>query len=356
MQNETERTVEATESQLRKLTKLYKEALAPNIRYIPINNLDYDSWLILRSIAGIGASEISTALGKNPPYFKGTPYRVWSEKSGNIIKIEDTPRLRMGRRQEPITRDEFVFLTGREVIVPKDKMFIHPIEDRLFCNLDGVIMPAGGEGYGILECKSTTSYTYESWLEKIPPYYFRQAQGELSVINKHPAFGGAEFNYVEFAVYLQDRWTVETLRIMRDDAFIEKQNFELVNWWNEFVDGNVPPPLGVSEYARLDPMEDSFITASAETFKNYEKLLEVKKHQAAVEEERAELEEKIKAEMKDNEVLLWEGEEIATWKQTKKTTVDSKKLKAEEPKIFKKYSKVTPSRTFRTKSFNVLEY
>ncbi len=353
---EDRRVIEATEAQVKKLTKLYRSGLHADKRFIPIDKLDYDLWLILRSIAGLGASEISTALGKNPPYFKGTPLKVWKEKTGQIIEVTDTSRLRIGRSSERTTREEWEYLTGQKILDVKDKMFIPPEEDHLFANLDGIILPAGGDSYGILECKTTLSYTYESWLNKLPSYYFRQAMAELSVINKHPVFDYAEFGFVEFAIYLADRWEVERLRINIDKDFIEKQNKEATDWYKQYVDGVMPPPESVAEWARTEPMEDSIVEASPQAYKAYEELIKLKKHQKNVEEEREELEEVLKAEFKDSDTMIWQGELISTWKSQNRTTVDSKKLKQEEPKIYDKYSKTTPSRILRVKELTITEY
>ncbi len=353
---EDKRTIEASEEQVQRLTRLYRKGLNPEKRFISIDKLSYDEWLILRSIAGIGASEISTALGKNPPYFIGTPLKVWKEKVGHLIEIIDTPKLRIGRNIEDTIRKEYIYLTGRTVTDTKDKMFIHPEFDELFANLDGVIEPAGGDKYGVLECKATTSYVYESWIAKLPPYYFRQAMAELNVADKHPAFNYAEFDYVDFAVYLIDRWEVAVIRINKDQEFIDKQNIEILNWHNDYVVANTPPPESVAEWARTDPMEDSYIEASSKCYGIYEELLKVKRQQKDIEEKRAELEDEIKAEMKDSESLIYSGEVIATWKQQQKTSIDSKKLKEKEPKIYEKYSKTSMSRVLRLKEITITEY
>lgn len=348
--------LEATEGQLLRLGAIHNRALLAD-RIIDLKGLSIEEWLILRSIAGIGASEIATALGKNPPYFKGTPLSVWKEKVSHVIQRFDNPTMRIGRNVEEAIVLEYEYLTGRKVLRVKDKMFLHTEHDFLFTDLDGLITPAGGEGWGILECKSTVSYVYETWQTKLPTYYFRQAMGELSVMMNHPFFNesGHKCEYVDFAVLILDQRKVEILRINKDGSFIEQQNADLKQFYQLVID-NIPPEPSVSELAVVEPMEGSYIEATEETYKNLSEIIGLNKQIKVLEEKKDELTEEVKKEFGENESMLYMGEVIATWKAQNKTTIDSKKLKSEMPDIAEKYSKTSTSRIFRPKELKVLEY
>ncbi len=352
--SEFNETLEATEEQLIRFKAIHQYALS-NGRYIDLTGFSLNDWLIMRSIAGIGSSEISTALGKNPPYFKGTPLSVWKEKASHVIQLKDNSSMRIGRNVEEAIVLEYEYLTGRKVMRVKDKMFLHPELDFLFTDLDGIILPAGGDGYGILEAKSTTSYVYEDWKQKIPTYYFRQAMGELNVLNEHPFFKGEKFEYVDFAILILDRREVEVLRINRDGKFIEQQNLELRNFYQLVVD-NIPPEPSVSEYAVQEPMEGSFVDAGEEIYKKLAEALNYKKQIKELEEKKDELEDEVKLAMGDNETLLYNSEVIATWKSQERNTIDSKKLKADLPDIAEKYNKKSMVRVFRPKEIEILTY
>lgn len=344
--------IEATEEQVARLTALYKKGLVK--RSIDISGLSEIEWLILRSIAGIGASEVGYALGLLSKW--KTPLKMWKEKVSQIIEHDDNAVLRFGRNAEEMIVKEYEYLSGRTIQRVKDTMFIHPEIDCLFANLDGIILPAGGDGYGVLECKSTTSYVYESWESLLPSYYYRQAMEELNVINKHPYFENAEFEYVDFATMILDKREVKILRLTRDEKFIEKQTIELVDWYDNYVIQNVPPPESVAEWAVTEPFEDSYIVATDEIAQKVDEVLALKKEIDKMDKQKEALEEEIKAFMENNETLSYNGESIATWKMQKKTTVDSKKLKAQEPETFEKFSKESSYRVFRPKEVKVTSY
>lgn len=352
--------VEATEEQTKLLLEMI-EAGREN-GFIDISKLDYTMWLLLRSFTGLGASELATALNKVPAFISKTPLKVWKEKTGHIVEIIDNPMLRIGRNVEEAIVLEYEYLTGRKVMRVKDKMFLHQEHDFLFTDLDGIITPAGGDGFGVLECKSTISYVYNEWVSKLPSYYFRQAMGELSVMTDHPFLRGfydgkySSCDYVDFATLILDKRVVEILRINRDGEFIQSQNQELSAWWNEYYMQNVPPPETAAEWAKSDVMEESFIESSPDGFKNYQELLSVQSSKKELETKEQELKDKLIEEIKDSESLVYSGEVIATYKQQIKKSIDTKKLKAEKPDIYNEYEKASSFRVLRPKKMQILEY
>lgn len=362
MVNDFEDKIEATEAQIKKFTAMIAEGRSKG--YIDIGNLSMEEWLILRSLAGIGCSEIATALNKVPAFFSKTPLKVWKEKTGHIVEIVDNPILRIGRNVEEAIVLEYEYLTGRKVLRVKDKMFLHPEHDFLFADLDGIILPAGGDGYGVLEAKSTLSYVYNEWKEKLPSYYFRQGMGELSVMSDLSYFKGVfpdtdkymQCDYVDFATLILDKRQVEILRLNRDGEFIELQNKELELWWNEYVVMNVPPPETAAEWAKADPMEESYMEATPEGFKSYQELLNVQKEMKNLKEKEQELKDALIEEVQDNEALIYNGETIITYKQQEKSSIDGEKLKAEQPEIYEKYAKTSKFRVLRPMKVNILEY
>ena len=354
-------TIEATEVQTIMFENLIKDSRKKG--FIDIGGFDKNAWLILRTFAGLGASDIATALGFVPSYFDRSPLKVWKEKIGHIVEVVDKPILRIGRNVEEAIVQEYEYLTGRKVMRVKDKMFLHPEHDFLFADLDGIIQPAGGEGYGVLECKSTLSYVYEDWKEKLPTYYFRQVMAELSVMSDLSYFKGL-FNsekykacdYADVAILILDKREVQILRFNRDEEFITNQNTELLTWWNEHIIANVPPPETAAEWAKTDPSEGSFIEATQECYKNYQELLRVQKEKKNLETEETELKDKLIEEIQDNEALVYSGEIICTYKQQSKTDVDGKKLKAEKPDIWNEYKKTSTVRVLRPKTIKIFEY
>lgn len=350
--------IEPKESQIKRLTKLYQSGLK-NGRVIPIGNLSNDEWLILRSIAGIGASECAATLGYVPGWFSTTPLSIWKAKVSHLIEIRDEPRLRLGKALEPIIIQEYQYLTGRKVINVKDKMFLHPELDFLFVDLDGLVEPAGGDNWSILETKATTSYTYDSWKLKLPSYYFRQCMAALAIMQNHPFFEKYEnkiCDSVTFVTYIQDQWQVETLPIQMDIEFIKQQTAELIKFNEEYIVPNLPPPESASEWVVSTPMEDSYIEGSEQAYKFVQEYLDLNAKINVLEERKGEVKDEIIKEIKDNEILLYQGEQVCSYKQQSRTTVDSKRLKAEKPDVYNEFKKTTTSRVIRPKRLNVLEY
>lgn len=347
--------IEATEEQLNRLTRLYEDSLASDKRVINIFGLSLEEWLILRSIAGVGSSEVATALGLVPSWFSSTPLSLWKEKVGHIIKSKDNAQMRIGRNIEEVIVKEYEATTGIDVMRVKDFMFIHPEIDYLFTNLDGLIHPVAGDGWGILECKNTVSYVCETWKLKLPTYYFRQAMNEISVLNQHPFLEGASVEFVDFAVFLLDKRSTEIIRINKDGEFIRKQNIEVGKFWQR-VKNNIPPEPSVAEYAVEAPMEDSFTLATEEAYNKVQRIIELSKQIKALQDEKDELSDAVKQEIGDSESLVYENEIIATWKAQQRETIDSKRLKIEEPEIAKKYSKTSVVRVFKPKEVEVLSY
>ena len=66
--------------------------------------------------------------------------------------------------------------------------------------------------------------------------------------------------------------------------------------------------------------------------------------------------ERLIKEIKDYEVLIYNGEPIVTYKQQSRTSIDSKKLKTEEPDTFEKFKNVSTFRVLRPKKIDILEY
>ena len=69
---------------------------------------------------------------------------------------------------------------------------------------------------------------------------------------------------------------------------------------------------------------------------------------AKLKAEKEVIEQTIMALMKENETAYVKDRKI-TWKKSVRVSIDSKRLKEEEPQIYEKYSKVISSRIFKIK-------
>jgi len=303
-------------------------------------------WLKARR-KGIGSSDVAAILGINP--YKSS-YQVWKEKVSDDEPEEvDNKFTHWGKLLEDPTAQTYEKRTGKKVF-RDNQIRVHPEYDFLIANLDRIIEDQGdGRGVGILECKSTVGYVFKSWMSDnestqfLPLEYYCQVQHQLAVTG---------WQWAEVAVLVLDEREVNVIPIVRDDEFINKMVEALVKWWNAYVIPNVPPPMTTAEYSFVEPQEDSFIEANGEIAELYRNLLDKKKEQKRLDEEIKGMEDKIKEFIGDKENLVLIDTVIASWKQQKRTTVDSKKLQTEQPEIYQAYSKTSKFRVLRLKDIN----
>ena len=147
-------------------------------RKISLEGLSLDDWLTLRTMIGIGASEVAAVLGMNQ---YESPFSIWKKKVSDEIEIEENDFMTFGNMVEPAIIAWYNKRAKKNAV--KDTYIrIHPEHDCLFANLDGVMED------GLVECKSTSQRVYDSWstneedcVQGVPLYHYCQVQHELSV-------------------------------------------------------------------------------------------------------------------------------------------------------------------------------
>jgi len=285
----------------------------------------------------IGGSDAGAIFGLNP--WKSS-YRLWAEKTGKISgEIPDNDALRTGRDLEQYVAERFMDATGKTV---RRDNHTYYLEEFPFIagHVDRRVV---GEN-AILECKTANTFQNEGYASgNFPPHYYAQCQHYMAVT-------GADAVYLAVLCFPHFYYT----KYERDEAEIET----LINAEREFwklVQEDVPPAPDGSDssseaiaeiYPESDPeksltMPKSIATAldTIETIKS--SIKELQTMQTAQEN-------LVKDFLGDAETAIGSDWSV-TWKTTKRTGIDSKRLKAERPDIFEHYSKETESRVFRTK-------
>lgn len=301
---------------------------------------DRHAWLKMRT-QGIGGSDAGTIVGVNPWKSK---YELWLEKTGQVVPedISDREPVYWGNQLEDIVAQEFTRKTGKKVrrhgMVQDEE---HPF---LFANVDRMV---AGEKAG-LECKTANGFKASLWEDdEVPASYYCQCQHYMLVT-------GLPVWYIACLVGGQHYvWKP----IERNEEDIQTLLEMEMAFWKCVVD-RVPPEVDGSA---------SCTEALAERFRGgVAESIELPSWAAAeveairqLEAQKKELDAKITAGknrlkefMGDHETAIWgtenEGGRI-TWKTQKgRTSIDSKRLKADHPDIFDAYSKVgKPIRVFR---------
>ena len=313
--------------------RIIDEALKGN-RKIPVERMPLNDWLSLRTMLGIGGSEVAAVLAMNQ---YESPFSVWKKKVSDEIEIEENDFMIFGNLVEPAIINWYNKRTGSHAI--KDlNIRIHPEHDNLFVDLDGVVMENNKET-GLVECKSTSQRTYESWekneedcVQGIPLYHYCQVQHELSITG---------LPWCDLAILITDRRQLKIKRILRDDEYIQKQNTALIMWWNTYVVPMIPPEMTAKEISYLEPMQGSFNEADEDTYNQVQLLKEYQSSLKEAEKKVDGVKEEIIKKIGDKETLLYGGEILATYKQQERTTLQTDLIKKNEPDIFDRFGKTT---------------
>lgn len=287
----------------------------------------------------IGASAVGILIGEN--YFV-TPYelakRIRAERNGEFDFSQSLAMMR-GHAYEQGVADLFAWQTGKQIIKSssaeyllrrEDIPFMHASPDRTYwIDENGMKHGKNAEANkGILECKTTRRPIDP---EDLPVSWIFQLQVQLGI-------SGFKEGYIA--------WDVLTsadgfgYRRFEFDEQIFNAAVEVCRefWQNCILDGNDPAPVNASDVVALYPnsVQGKTITANAETIKDLEQLKEIKQTKKELEDVIDDLTDRIKSQFTDEEAMVTaDGTVLATFKTTAgRTSVDSKKLKAEHPDIY----------------------
>ncbi|MCM3324269.1 YqaJ viral recombinase family nuclease [Cytobacillus kochii] len=298
-------------------------------------------WLQERS-KGIGGSDASIILGLNK--YK-TAFELWLEKTGQVELTEiSSEAAYWGNEMEEVVAKEFEKRTEKKVR-RRNYMFSHPDYYFIKANIDREVMKESA----LLECKTASAYLKAEWEgDEIPAAYLVQVQHYLAVTGKEKAYiavliGGNHFTWKE---------------IERDDELIQMIIDAEVNFWEKHVLGFVPPELDGSsaaeqylkeKYNKAEEGKEIVLPSNyKEMLINYE---QIKNDEKLIQTAKKDIENKIKAELKDAEVGLVDTH-IITWKNVISNRVDTKALKEKFPDIYKEVIKPSTSRRFGIKELN----
>lgn len=294
-------------------------------------NAEPDKWLQVRKDS-IGGSEAAAILGMNP--WK-SPYQLWLEKTGAAEPedISDKDVVHFGTLLEPIVAQEFCLREGKKV--KKCGLYRSKQHPFMTASFDRLIV---GEQAG-LECKTTSAYKGKDWEDgKIPPSYYVQCQHYMMV-------SGLTKWYIACLIGGQKFVTLEIDRDVDDiSALMEAET----KFW-ERVQDHVPPDVDGSESC-TNALQQKFhggqvepVILPVETMELLKRLDELKELEDDVKTQQQDIKNRICAMLGDNEVgMVGDGDAArkVTWKTVAgRVTIDSKRLKAEMPEVYKAYSK-----------------
>lgn len=295
-----------------------------------------DAWLDARK-KGVGGSDASVIVGLNR--WK-SPFTLWLEKTGQAEPEElgDNEYVYWGTTLEEVVAREFTIRTGKKV--RRCGLLQHDTIPYLLASVDRLVV---GENAG-LECKTANGFAAREWDgDNIPDAYYVQCQHYMLVT-------GAERWYIA-ALIGGNHYVSKTIERNEDDikALLEAET----EFWRKVEAKEMPDVDGSEDCAK----------ALAEKFHGGLPAIELPSSADNIFAEIDTLTEtadsiKSQIEEKKNELRLMLGDAEAgttasgrkvTWKtQAGRTTIDSKRLKAERPDVYAQYSKQgQPTRVLR---------
>ena len=281
----------------------------------------------------IGGSDIGAILGLSK--FK-TPLEVWMEKTGKETKQLDSLPLRFGSFAEEFVASEYARATSSELL-HDESIYIHPTHSFMSAHIDRFIL---GDGVGsppnrILECKTANPFARGEWGEpgtdQVPMSYLCQCIWYMAITGIEKCDLAVLFGNSDFRIY----------EIARDPELEALVIEKALHFWNQYVLKDIPPPAQTEGdyqtlFKKTDPSKT--IEANPKTVELIRQLQSLSAQSGDVDEQITHIKQHIMNEMKEAEVLSFQGNVIATWKAPKPSfRLDSKRLEQEEKGVFERF-------------------
>ena len=281
----------------------------------------------------IGGSDIGAILGLSK--FR-TPLEVWMEKTGKEVRKLDSLPLRFGSFAEEFVASEYARATGYELL-HDESIYIHPTHPMMSAHVDRFIL---GDGLNkpatrLLECKTANPFARGEWGEpgtdQVPMSYLCQCIWYMAITGIEQCDLAVLFGNSDFRIY-------EIARDLELEALVIEK---ALHFWNEQVIKDTPPPAQTEgDYQALFKKSDpsKTIEANPKTVELIRQLQSLSKQSSDVDEQITQIKQHIMNEMKEAEVLSYQGNVIATWKAPKPSfRLDSKRLELEEKEVFERF-------------------
>lgn len=296
-----------------------------------------EEWLKLRK-QGIGGSDAGAVCGVNP---YSSPMKVFRDKTSDGTEEIDNEAVRQGNDLEDYVAQRFMEATGLKV---RRSNFMYRSTEYPFmiADVDRLVV---GEDAG-LECKTASAYNTDKWKDgNIPLHYIMQCYHYMAVTGKR--------TWYIAAVILGREFTYRKL-VWDDDLIAQMISVEKNFWENHVLPRVLPSPDGsdicndiLNEYfhsarkgssIKLDGFDDK-LKRRAEIMEQIEQL---KQEQGMIEQE-------VKLYMKDNEYAS-SGNYRISWSSVQSTRLDTKRMKEEQPDIYRDYAVQSVSRRFQVRA------
>lgn len=295
--------------------------------------LTHEEWLNVRR-QGIGGSEAGAILGLSP---FSSAFSVYAEKIGVKKADEANEAMRIGTDLEPYVAQRFMEATGKRV-VNCNYVLTNPNYKFMLADVDRLVV---GENAG-LECKTTSAFNKTNFSKAdIPHHYYIQCVHYMAVTGAEKWYIAILVLGVGFYYFCIDRNEEEV------QALIELER----RFWFDNVQSYVEPEVdGKKETTAV--LNDMYMPVEGKRIdlmpfrETLDKYSEVQKKIDELEQEKEMLKQEIQVYMANNTEGFTDGYKV-TWREQERSTVDTKRLKAECPEIYDRFLKKSYSRPFK---------
>lgn len=282
----------------------------------------------------LGASEAGAVLGLSP---YRSPFKVWQEKTGQIIPDPPGIPMRAGNALESLVLDLFQEETGK-MVGDRQAEFIDKAHPFIVCHVDGVA--DSGE---IVEAKTTGSDKGwgEPGTDQIPQVYLAQVTVQMYLAGLRIAYVPVLIGREDFRIY----------KVERDEELEKMVLPRLVKFWTDHVEKNIaPPPVTLSDLYEAFPRHEARqVEASEEVVRAVRGLARVKEEIKALESLKETHEKVILEAMGSADELVHEGKVLATWRTQTSKRLNTARLKELYPQAVEECTGEVNSRVFRLK-------
>lgn len=304
-------------------------------RMADTRGMERSEWLRLRK-QGIGGSDAAAIMGMSP---FTTPLMVYWDKISEEVEEEDKEQsvaMRFGRDCEEIVARWFCEETGKRV--RRENAILRNLERPwMLANVDRMII---GENAG-LECKTTSAFNKTNFEGgNIPSYYYWQCVHYMAVT-------GADAWYL---AVLHGNHAFYHYKIPRQTVMIEQLLAFEETFWHEHIEKGVPPqPSGGDAETEMIAKRAGTETPGLSAYISPALMSDYQLAKKALDTAKASVEaiqNDIRLQLGAAELGTCPGWKI-TYKSETRRTVDSKRLKAEAPDIYSRYTRESESRVLR---------
>jgi putative phage-type endonuclease len=299
----------------------------------------------------IGGSDIAGIMGLSP---WSTPVDIYTKKTAEAPPIERKKKVfHRGQRWEAVVAEMLTLeleAQGRKVeIIASNHRYADPEHPMFAAEIDFEVRIDNEPDITSVELKTVHPFATNKWgdsnTDEMPIWYTAQCMWGLGVAP------GQRKRSILAALFGADE--LRTYDVYRDDETIAGMRNHALVFWNEFVLKKVaPPPVNLSDVAKLFPNDlRPVVIATPDIQEDYLRLAAIKAQIKACEAEFEHLRFRVTKFMRDaGQLLLPHSDKpVISWQPRAYSILDQQGLKEAHPQIVREFTRKGTSRTFIVK-------